>query len=135
MDDIQDKFKNLLNTTLLFKKQLKELEKLVNADFKKLTKKINKQTKDKSKRTPSGFAKPTKVSEELCLFMNLQPNTLVARTTATKFITQYIKNNNLNTSNIVIPDDKLKKLLDIHNPEIQLTFFTLQKYLNKLFVQ
>jgi len=73
-------------------------EKLVN-NYKDIEaprnlKKKYKNMKTKSKRKPSGFCKPTEISNELCSFMNKPKGSLVARTEATLFITKYIRDNN-----------------------------------------
>ena len=65
----------------------------------------------KKKRAPSGFAKPTTVTKELCEFMNLPDGTEIARTEVTKALIDYIKKNKLENqtnSKFLIPDDKLK---------------------------
>jgi chromatin remodeling complex protein RSC6 len=122
--------------------QLSTLQKLVKTLEKDVRKEIkqnaNKKEKaaTKSKRAPSGFAKPTKVTKELCEFMNKQEGTQIARTEVTRALISYIKANNLqNKSNkkIILPDEKLKFLLGI-NPEQELTYFNLQKYMNKHFI-
>jgi len=69
--------------------------------------------------------------------MNRSEGTEIARTEVTKALVFYIKENNLeNASNrkIIIPDNKLKILLDIEEGQ-ELTFFNIQKYMNKHFVK
>jgi chromatin remodeling complex protein RSC6 len=66
------------------------------------------------KKTLSGFAKPSKVTKELCEFMNKNVGTEIARTEVTKALVAYIKNNkleNVTNSKIITPDNKLKFLL------------------------
>ncbi len=68
--------------------------------------------------------------------MNKQEGTQIARTEVTRALISYIKENNLqNKSNkkIILPDEKLKFLLGI-NQEQELTYFNLQKYMNKHFI-
>jgi chromatin remodeling complex protein RSC6 len=124
--------------------QLKTLEKTVRKNLKAVEKVADKKNKNKdktkSKRSPSGFAKPTKVTKELCDFMNRPEGTEIARTEVTKILSEYIKSNKLqeqteNSKNKIVPDDKLKSLLGISSEEsTNLTFFNIQKYMNKHFI-
>ena len=124
-------FRNQIN---LLQSQLRNLEKSVKKEVKSL-KKAAVKNKNKGNRKPSGFANPTKVSKELCEFMNKKEGSEIARTEVTKAIISYIKINNLqNKTNkkIISPDEKLKFLLGI-TEEQELTYFNLQKYMNKHF--
>lgn len=115
---------------------IKHLEKSVKKQIKGLKKDVIK-TKPKGNRAPSGFAKPTKVTKELCEFMNKTEGTEIARTEVTRALVAYIKENKLeNTLNskIIAPDDKLKVLLGIDDGE-ELNYFNIQKYMNKHFVK
>ena len=89
-----------------------------------------------SKKKPSGFAMPTKVSEKLSNFMGLTEGQQVARTEVTKYIINYIKSNNLqnpDNNQSIIPDVKLNSLFDYHDGEI--TYFNIQKHMNKHFLK
>jgi len=115
---------------------IKQLEKGVKKHMNVLKKEIIK-TKNKGNRQPSGFAKPSKVTKELCEFMNKAEGTEIARTEVTCALVAYIKKNNLeNTKNskIINPDEKLKILLGIEEGE-ELDYFSIQKYMNKHFVK
>jgi len=115
--------------------QLKLLEKNVKKQMKGLKKEvIKKQTN--GKRKPSGFAKPSKVTKELCEFMNKEEGTEIARTEVTRALVSYIKEHKLENSEnskIIYPDNKLKELLDIGEDQ-ELTYFNIQKYMNKHFI-
>jgi len=130
-------FKMQLNS---LQQQLKNLEKSVNKELKAIKKVSEKADKPKKPRAPSGFAKPTKVTKELCDFMNRPEGTEIARTEVTKILSEYIKTNNLqeqseNAKNKIVPDDKLRSLLGISTEEsTNLTFFNIQKYMNKHFI-
>jgi len=130
-------FKMQLNS---LQQQLKNLEKSVNKELKAVKKVSEKADKPKKPRAPSGFAKPTKVTKELCDFMNRPEGTEIARTEVTKLLSEYIKTNNLqeqseNAKNKIVPDDKLRSLLGISTEEsTNLTFFNIQKYMNKHFI-
>ena len=115
--------------------QIRQLEKNIKKEMKGL-KKVAEKSKNKGNKKPSGFANPTKVTKELCEFMNKQEGTQIARTEVTRALISYIKANNLqNKENkkIILPDEKLKFLLGI-NQEQELTYFNLQKYMNKHFI-
>ena len=125
--------------------EISTLQKLVKHVEKDVTKELNnikkskKKEKLKTKRAPSGFAKPTKVTKELCDFMNKPEGSEIARTEVTKALVIYIKKNNLleqgeNLKNKIVPDQKLQNLLGIEKDElIGLTYFNIQKYMNKHF--
>jgi chromatin remodeling complex protein RSC6 len=139
---IFDQFNNIINNLNTFKSQtimlqqnIKQLEKTIKIQLKCLNKLVIKN-KVKVNRNPSGFAKPCKVTKELCDFMNKEEGTEIARTEVTKLLIQYVKENNLiNSENkkIISPDQKLKKLLDIEDGQ-ELTYFNIQKYMNKHFI-
>ena len=115
---------------------LKTLEKNIKKQMKSMKKNVSKN-KNKGIRKPSGFAKPTKVTKELCFFMNKNEGTEIARTDVTKALIKYIKENKLENeknNKIIKPDDKLKYLLEIKDEE-ELTYFNIQKYMNKHFVK
>jgi chromatin remodeling complex protein RSC6 len=142
---IMEQFTTINDSLTLFKMQITNLQKVVKTvekDVKKELKNINrdkKKEKPKTKRAPSGFAKPTKVTKELCEFMNKPEGSEIARTEVTKALVNYIKENNLielgeDSKNKIVPDEKLKSLLGIHDEELNdLTYFNIQKYMNKHF--
>jgi len=159
MTDIQETQYNTLDTLIieqfttindsltLFKMQITNLQQIVKTvekDVKKELKNIMKDKKNekpKTKRAPSGFAKPTKVTKELCAFMNKPEGTEIARTEVTKSLVNYIKDHNLiklgeDSKKKIVPDDKLQSLLGIQDTELNyLTYFNIQKYMNKHFVK
>jgi chromatin remodeling complex protein RSC6 len=142
---IMEQFATINDSLTLFKMQITNLQKIIKTvekDVKKELKNIKKdKKKDKSKikRAPSGFAKPTKVTKELCDFMNKPEGSEIARTEVTKALVNYIKQNNLielgeDSKNKIVPDEKLKSLLGIQDEELNdLTYFNIQKYMNKHF--
>ena len=142
---IIEKFNTINDSLTLFKMEISTLQKLVKHVEKDVTKELNnikkskKKEKLKTKRAPSGFAKPTKVTKELCDFMNKPEGSEIARTEVTKALVSYIKSNNLieigeTTKNKIVPDEKLKNLLGVECEEVnELTYFNIQKYMNKHF--
>lgn len=129
---------NLFKTHITIMQQnMKQLEKSVKKEIKELKKKIVKN-KQKVVRQPSGFAKPCNVTKELCEFMNKEEGTQIARTEVTKALISYVKDNKLNNGEngkIILPDKKLKTLLGIQEGDNDLTYFTIQKYMNKHFIK
>ena len=120
------------------KKQVLQLQnkvKLLERKFKRDIKCVSKDKKPLN-RNPSGFAKPSKVSNKLTEFMNKESGSMVARTEVTKYLIKYIKEHSLQKANDkrkINPDDKLLDLLDSGEDEI--TYFNLQKYMNKHFIK
>jgi upstream activation factor subunit UAF30 len=144
-NEFSEQFDLLISTLNNFKTQITVLQqsiKNVEKNVKKKYKIMEKETiknKIKVSRKPSGFAKPTKVTSELCEFMNRTEGSEIARTDVTKALISYIEENKLqNNENkkIILPDNKLKILLGIEEQEdIILTYFNIQKYMNKHFVK
>jgi len=129
--DIQLVMKTLhSNLRLLQKEVLKEKK-----ESKKKESKIKK--KSSKKRSPSGFAKPAPISNELATFLNLPVGSELARTDVTSKVIAYIKEHNLqnpeNKKQIILNDSLTKLLVPSDNDVI--TFFNLQTYLKKHFVQ
>jgi chromatin remodeling complex protein RSC6 len=141
-NNIFNNFQNIIDSLSQFRiqintiqQQLKNVEKNVKKQMKALQTQVNK-TKNKGNKKPSGFATPTKITKELCAFMNKEEGTKIARTEVTSALSSYIKDNNLqNQANkkFILPDEKLKSLLGITDDD-KLTYFTLQKYMNKHFI-
>jgi chromatin remodeling complex protein RSC6 len=115
--------------------KLKLLEKAVNKEVKVLNKAISRN-KQKGNRKPSGFAKSSKISESLCLFMDKPVGSEVARTEVTKYIINYIKEQNLQrpeNKKFINSNEQLKALLQVPEGD-DLSYFNLQKYMNKHFL-
>ena len=131
LDKLQAFINDAKEMTLLVKSMQKEHQKLQ----KQTTKKTKKTNGEASKRSPSGFAKPTKLSDELCNFLGEPVGSSMARTIVTKHINEYIKKHNLQDQSDkrhIIPDDKLKSILSIKEGD-KLTYFNLQTYIKQHF--
>lgn len=128
--DIQTVMKTLYSNLKILQKEVLRERK----EFKKKTDKIKK--KSDKKRSPSGFAKPSPITNELCEFLGVENNTELARTEVTSKVIAYVKEYNLqnpeNKKQIIL-NDKLNKLLQ-PAPEDVVTFFNLQTYLKKHFI-
>jgi chromatin remodeling complex protein RSC6 len=135
-DAILNNLSNFKNQITLLQQQIKSLDKAVNKEVKSLQKAANKN-KNKGNRKPSGFAKSSKISDTLCSFMNKPIGTEMARTEVTKMIIGYIKEKGLqqeNNKKFIKPDTQLRNLLGVgENDEV--TYFNIQKYMNKHFTK
>lgn len=117
------------------KAEFKALEKRWSRELKNAQKNSRKRTKRGGNRSPSGFVKPTKISDELARFLEKPLGTEMARTEVTKEINNYIRANGLqdkDNGRKIIPDGKLSSLLKISKGE-ELTYFNLQKYMSPHF--
>ena len=126
------KLQQVGNLLASLKPEFKNIEKMFVRELK-ASQKLNTKRKRKSgNRAPSGFVKPTRISDELAKFLDKPIGSEMARTDVTKDINAYIRANKLqNASNgrIIIPDKKLASLLKIKQNE-ELTYFNLQKFMS-----
>jgi chromatin remodeling complex protein RSC6 len=86
---------------------------------------------------PSGFAKPTLLSKELCAFLNVPEDTMLPRTQVTRKITDYVKENKLyneTDKRTIVADDVLIKLLNLSSTDT-LTYFNLQTHMKHHFMK
>ena len=114
------------------KSEYKTLEKQWSRDLKVATKQCAKKKKRLGARAPSGFVKPTRISDELAQFLEQPLGSEMARTEVTRDINKYIRTNNLqdkSNGRKIIPDVKLSALLKIQKGE-ELTYFNLQRYMS-----
>jgi hypothetical protein len=126
---------DLATAVALVKAELRTVEKHVTKELKVLDKFNAKKNKNKGNRAPSGFVKPTKITNELADFLGKDHGTLMARTDVTKQMTAYIRANSLQdkkNGRIILPDTKLRKLLKLTDADA-LTYFNLQKYMSPHF--
>ena len=140
-DNISESFTNLLATLSGFRSQVTEiqnsvrlLEKQVTKEIKQQEKKINKN-KFKGNKSPTGFAKPAKISEPLCKFMELPDGSEVARTEVTQYLINYInkkKLQNPDNKKIIVPNTELQSLLGT-TPGVEINYFNIQKFMNQHF--
>lgn len=88
-------------------------------------------------RAPSGFVKPTLISNELAGFLGKPEGSEMARTDVTREINKYIRTNNLQdkeNGRKINPDKKLTSLLKL-NKDDELTYFNLQRYMSPHFAK
>ena len=118
------------------KNDYKLLEKTVSKELKN-AKKSSRKKKSSENRQPSGFVKPTKISDELAMFLGKELGIEMARTDVSKEINGYIRSNNLqdkDNGRKIIPDAKLGELLKIKDGD-ELTYFNLQRFMKHHFIK
>jgi len=115
--------------------EFRALEKKCTRELKVARKVTKKQARKSGNRSPSGFVKPTLVTDELATFLGKPSGTEMARTEVTREINKYIRAHNLqNPQNgrHIIPDAALAKLLKLKKDD-ELTYFNLQRYMSPHF--
>ena len=135
-DDLVAQLAHVKTQITGIQQNIKVLEKNIKKQMKCLKKEVVKN-QNKGNRQPSGFAKPAKVTKELCEFMNKTEGSEIARTEVTRALVAYIKEHKLENetnSKIISPDNTLKNLLGLDD-EDELTYFNMQKYMNKHFIK
>ncbi len=116
--------------------QVRTLSKRYDRELKAATKNGRKKRKT-GNRAPSGFVKPTKISNELASFLGKEKGTEMARTEVTREINTYIRAHKLQdpkNGRHILADAKLKKLLKLKNTD-ELTYFNLQRYMSPHFAK
>ena len=138
--DFTEDFSDILINLVQIKKNITVIQNQIKNVEGRVKREQQKQQKQKQqrKKTTSGFAKPTKISDELCEFMGMEKGTELARTEVTKYIHEYIKKNELQVETnktLIVPDSNLKNLLALDESlSNEIHFFSLQKYMNRHFV-
>lgn len=117
--------------------EVKKLEKRVHRELKdarKRRRRVKAEGEEGAKRGPSIFEIPTKVTDELCVFLGKPKGTLISRSNVTREINNYVKEKGLKNKHDIKPDAALKKLLRLSDAD-HLTYFNLQRYLNAHYIK
>ena len=141
--NLQEQFAGLLAQLTALRSQLTTVTTQVRVLSKrtdrelKAARKVGRKKKRTGNRQPSGFVKPTKISNELAAFLGKEKGSEMARTDVTREINKYIRAHNLQdpkNGRHILADTKLKKLLKLKK-EDNLTYFNLQKYMSPHFAK
>jgi upstream activation factor subunit UAF30 len=119
------------------KTEFRALEKKWSRELKTAQKQSSKRKRKSGNRAPSGFVKPTRISDELSSFLAKPVGSEMARTEVTREINKYIRTHNLQdktNGRKIIPDAKLATLLKLKKTD-ELTYFNLQKYMSPHFAK
>lgn len=137
MTEFGAKLQQLVSVFNTIKNDFKTLEKSVNKEVKIAQKASSKKRRNNGNRKPSGFVKPTPISNELAEFLGKTIGTEMARTDVSKEINAYITANGLQdkkNGRQINADEKLSKLLRLTNEDV-LTYFNLQRYMKHHFIK
>ena len=119
------------------KTEYRALEKKWTRTLTVAQKQNSKRKRKASTRSPSGFVKPTRISDELASFLSQPSGVEMARTDVTRSLNAYIREHNLQdkeNGRKINPDQKLAKLLKVGKDDT-LTYFNLQRYMSPHFAK
>ena len=164
-DKINVEFTNIVDgmkTLIQDVRGILKSSKLLQVRVIKRVRALNKKQKGSKKRginqkkNPSGFNKPTLISDDLAIFLKIDKGSLLPRTDVTRKINTYIKEHSLQGIlkpgkdgvkkidnrfiNTKLPSsDKryrvAKKLHTLLNPTVDLSYFNLQTFLSPHFIK
>ena len=140
---VLDQLTTLRNTIATLQTAVRNLQKEHAKEVRTLTKAATKKTKraPDANRAPSGFAKPSQLSDKLCSFLGVTSGTQMPRTEVTRKISAYIKAQNLQKQadkKFFTPDNKMKVILSPLEGDHKTngySFFNLQKYIKHNFTK
>ena len=129
------KMQGLSSQFSALRNEFRSLEKKAMRELKNARKKSAQRQRKSGNRSPSGFVKPTLITDELANFLGKDKGSEMARTEVTREINKYIRAHKLQdpeNGRKINPDSKLEKLLKIPKGEV-LTYFNLQRYMSPHF--
>ena len=141
-ENINDEFTSIINELMSLRSSLTALTSRVRSLKVRSEREVKQAVKDVRKRrsanrSPSGFVKPTKISNELADFVGKPHGSEMARTEVTRVLTAYIRENKLQdpqNGRRILADNKLTKLLKLQKND-DLTYFNLQKHMSPHFAK
>lgn len=137
LNEIDAKIQQLSSILSTLKGEVKVLAKTIIREQKVASKSTKASRRASGNRQPSGFVKPTRISDELASFLGKSAGSEMARTEVSKEINQYIRQHNLqdkSNGRKINPDNKLSTLLKIQNGD-ELTYFNLQRFMKHHFIK
>jgi chromatin remodeling complex protein RSC6 len=135
--DFMTKLQQLGTLISSLKTEFRSLEKKASRELKTAAKASHKRKRKTGNRSPSGFVKPTLISDELAAFLGKGKGTQMARTEVTREINAYIRANQLQdktNGRRINADTNLASLLKLNSGE-ELTYFNLQRYMSPHFAK
>jgi chromatin remodeling complex protein RSC6 len=129
------KLQTLVSALASLRSELRGIERQVERELRVARKASEKKRRKNINRQPSGFVKPTLISNELAAFLGKTNGSEMARTEVTREINAYIRDNQLQdkaNGRRILPDAKLKKLLKLKDSD-ELTYFNLQRFMSPHF--
>ena len=136
-NEFNAKLQQLASMISSLKSEYKSMEKKWQRELKTAQKQSSKRKRKSGNRAPSGFVKPTRISDELASFLGKEKGTEMARTAVTRDINAYIRNNKLQdgtNGRQINPDAKLASLLKLQKDDV-LTYFNLQRFMSPHFAK
>ena len=135
--DLLRKLNDVTSLLASVKQEARALEKRLTRELKVAQKTAQKKKSGKGNRQPSGFVKPTLITDELAAFLGRDKGSEMARTEVTREINKYIRDHNLQdkeNGRKINPDAKLAALLKLSKKD-ELTYFNLQRYMSPHFAK
>jgi len=83
-----------------------------------------------------GFRRQCRISNEMCQFMGLEPDSTSSRVNVNQAINDYVRTNGLihpDNAQIILPDEKLWSILSDDAKNNKITYFSIQKYIKHHF--
>ena len=117
--------------------EFRALQKRSERELRAAQKANQKRKRKTGNRSPSGFVKPTLISDELATFLGKPSGSEMARTEVTREINAYIRSHKLQDSENgrkINADTALSKLLKLKKSD-ELTYFNLQRYMSPHFAK
>ena len=134
--DLQEQLASLKSAASSAATALKTIEKQAARQAKKADRRRKRKTEvvEGAEPKPCIFTKPVKITAELCSFLGKPKDTEVSRSSVTKGVMEYARNNNLMDKQTIKADAALRKLLTLTEGDV-LTILNLQKFLRRHYVK